>query len=235
MPSAPSDPALTGDTAPEAHTRFPRGLHDLRSTTQCPACFTTLTSQVCADCGLDLGHASAARLATISTEAAAMLERRFSLMADMRARAAAAPVAPVALAPTMPAAPPGAPVASAPTVPAALPRGPVGARPGAAQYRPPRQSSVQVLLLIVGVALVSIAAVFFLVFAFITFGILWRSVIIAAITLSAFGTASVLKRRGLPSTAEGIGAFAVVLLLLDAFAVRANDLFGAASTDGYAY
>ncbi|MCU1424441.1 MAG: hypothetical protein JWM51_732 [Microbacteriaceae bacterium] len=220
MPSAPSDPALTGDTALEAHTRFPRGLHDLRSTTQCPACFTTLTSQVCADCGLDLGHASAARLATISTEAAAMLERRFSLIADMRARAAAAPVAPVA---------------SAPTVPAALARAPVGARSGAAQYRPPRQSSVQVLLLIVGVALVSIAAIFFLVFAFITFGIHWRSVIIAAITLSAFGAASVLKRRGLPSTAEGIGAFAVVLLLLDAFAVRANDLFGAASTDGYAY
>jgi len=39
----------------------------------------------------------------------------------------------------------------------------------------PRRSSVQVILLIVGISLLSVAAVFFLVYAFINFGILGRS------------------------------------------------------------
>ena len=85
------------------------------------------------------------------------------------------------------------------------------------------------LLLLVGVSLLSIATIFFLVYAFITFGLAVRSVIIGAITVAAFAVTSLLGRRGLTATAEGIGCFAVLLIYLDAFAVRANDLFGLAS------
>jgi hypothetical protein len=283
MPTADPDPSLP------ARARFPRSLDDLRSTTQCPACFTRLTAQVCSNCHLDLSGASAARLAIMSTDAAALLEDRISFIGDMRASAAeavreaaaaraqrsaaqaaedraaavaaqaaearaaeaaqaiavraaasaqrsvfAAPVeaAPVAAAPVE-----AAPVAAAaPGFSAAAPPAPpLDPRRGDASEPSPRRSSIQVLLVIVGVSLVSVAAIFFLVFAFINFGILWRSLIIAAITVSAFAIASLLRRKRLPSTAEGIGAFAVVLLLLDAFAVRANDLFGSASSDGYVY
>ncbi|MEO7146834.1 MAG: hypothetical protein ABIW81_04365, partial [Terrimesophilobacter sp.] len=99
----------------------------------------------------------------------------------------------------------------------------------------PRRSSVQVTLLIVGVSLLSIAAIFFLVYAFINFGIVWRSVIIGAITVAAFAVATQLRRRSLSATAEGISAFAVVLIYLDAYALRANDLFGAATADEAVY
>ncbi|WP_411699994.1 SCO7613 C-terminal domain-containing membrane protein, partial [Conyzicola sp.] len=98
-----------------------------------------------------------------------------------------------------------------------------------------RRSSVQVALLIVGVSLVSIAAIYFLVYAFITYGLVWRSVIIGSITVAAFVVASLLRRKRLTSTAEGIGVFAVVLVYLDAFAVRANNLFGADSSDALVY
>ena len=50
----------------------------------------------------------------------------------------------------------------------------------------PRRSSIQVLLLLVGVSLLSIATIFFLVYAFITFGLLTRSIIIGAITIATF-------------------------------------------------
>jgi hypothetical protein len=99
----------------------------------------------------------------------------------------------------------------------------------------PRRSSVQVTLLIVGVSLLSVAAIFFLVYAFINFGIVWRSVIIGAITVAAFVVASLLRRRSLTATAEGIAVFAVVLVYLDAWAIRANDFFGASRADGTLY
>ena len=80
------------------------------------------------------------------------------------------------------------------------------------------------LLLLVGVSLLSIATIFFLVYAFLTYGLITRSIIIGAITIAAFVVTGLLRRRGLAATAEGIGTFAVVLIYLDAFAVRANDL-----------
>ncbi|TFB93791.1 MULTISPECIES: SCO7613 C-terminal domain-containing membrane protein [unclassified Cryobacterium] len=100
---------------------------------------------------------------------------------------------------------------------------------------PPKRSSVQILLLVVGVTLVSVAAIFFLTVAWIFAGLLVRSLIVGAFTAGALVTAAVLKRRGLGVTAEGIGALAVVLVLLDAWSLRQNDLFGlgAAESDGY--
>ena len=210
--------------------RFPRSARDLTSTEQCPACFTTLTAVVCSNCSLDLTSARAVELARVSQSAAALLDTRVELIGRIRfetdeaRRADATAVEPAMVSVAVPL------TASAPPAPPTPP-----AEPRATPAAAPRRSSVQVALLVVGVSLVSIAATFFLVYAFINYGIVWRSVIIGAVTVAAFVVASLLRRRGLASTAEGIAAFAVVLVYLDAFAVRANNLFGAQEADPLGY
>ncbi|CAN5582382.1 hypothetical protein BH10ACT7_BH10ACT7_19590 [soil metagenome] len=219
------------------HVLFPRRPEDLSSTTQCPACFNPLASTLCSVCGLDLSNPLAAELRAASLEGAAALDRRLEIIGRIRfesaqaASAAAAPVAAAAVpASTIPAPPPAPAVAVAATVaPAAAPTTPT---PDAT---PRRHFGVQVILLIVGVALLAIGAIFFLVSAFITFGLVWRSVIILAVTIAAFVGASLLRRRNLVATAEAIAALAVVFVYLDAFALRANDLFGTGSTDALTY
>ena len=228
---------------------FPRSFSDLGSTTQCPACQTALVTTTCRACDLDLTHPSASEIVTLSLDAATLLDRRLAVIGKIRwdtaqARSAAAKAAeehdaaaaeetrthtidaPMPLpriasnASTSPthSAPPEVPAESATTVAPS-----------------PRRSSVQVILLIVGISLLSVAAVFFLVYAFINFGILGRSLIIAAVTVASFVIASSLRRRSLTATAEGIAVLAVVLVYLDAFAIRANDFFGSGGTDGSAF
>ncbi|MET4581791.1 hypothetical protein ABIE21_001281 [Conyzicola nivalis] len=242
--------------------RFPRRPLDLTSTDQCPACFETLDAVICTTCGLDLTGSTAAELAGVSESAAALLDTRVELIGRIRfetaaaARADATAAEPATVSVAVPlfagSAPSRLPVDSSAPVPPTTAAGVSASAPAVAQVSPastrpvaapgtvgtgadPRRSSVQVALLVVGVSLVSIAAVFFLVYAFINYGIVWRSVIIGAVTVAAFVIASVLRRKGLGSTAEGIAAFAVVLVFLDAFAVRANDLFGAQATDALGY
>ena len=84
-------------------------------------------------------------------------------------------------------------------------------------------------------SLLAVGAIFFLVYAFLTFGLAWRSAIIGAVTVAAFAGAWLLRRRRLTATAEAIAALAVVLFYLDAFALRANDLLGTAALDGFLY
>jgi hypothetical protein len=230
---------------------FPRSRADLTSTTQCPACLRVLSRVPCANCGLDLAHPLAAELATVSADAAELLDARVRLIGHIRldtenaARTASpAPIAtpldpPIAVA-SAPGPAPVAPPLPRPTVEPARPLSTGAAPVGPAVQRPgeppvPRRSSVQVVLLIVGVSLVAVAAVFFLVYAFINFGLIWRTAIIGAVTIAAFATATLLRRRALTSTAEGIGALAVVLVYLDAYAIRANDLFATAGSDALAY
>ena len=221
-----ADPHAPGFAEHAGTVLFPRNTADLTSTTQCPACFTPLSGRVCSRCRLDLGSPLAAELATTSADAAALLTRRLELIGHIRydsaRRTVAAPVAPAPVRVPEPVAPSSAP--PAPVVPLQP------ATPAA-----PRRSSVQVILLIVGVSLLSVAAIFFLVYAFITYGIVWRSIIIASITIAAFAAASILRRRKLTATAEGIAVFAIVLVYLDAFAVRANDLFGSGRSDPLVY
>jgi len=203
------------------YVQFPRGPQDF-SPTVCPACFTPRTAAVCPTCHLDLAHPSVAQLDAASAEASAALDRRLELIGRIRFETAQ-PVAPVAA----PAPPAPAPAAAAPTTVSA----PVAAPPA-----PPRRHlGVQVILLIVGVSLLAVGAVFFLVYAFITFGLVWRSIIIGAVTIAAFVGATLLRRRRLAATAEAIAALAVVFVYLDAFAIRANDLFGAEDADGLVY
>lgn len=238
---------------------FPRSPQDLLSTSNCPACFTVLSSTVCAACGLDLGHPDAARLYDASVAAAGALDERLAVIGKIRYETARTP-APAATRDPTPAATPAAVPAAAESVaqitvpavaadaarPVPIPEpamagiAPADSRtgaplPAAPAQAAPRRSSVQVTLLIVGVSLLSVAAIFFLVYAFINFGIIWRSIIIAAITVAAFVGASLLRRRDLTATAEGIAAFAVVLIYLDAYAIRANDFFDSAKANGTVY
>ena len=230
---------------------FPRTPDDLTAVDRCPACLTPTTGPVCASCGLNLAHPAVAELSTLSTDAAALLDRRLDVIGRIRydteqeaeAEAAAASrafvddaiAAPTALRQLQ------GPESSA-QGPESTAQGPVGssrspaAAPGpASPPAAPGRSGIQVLLVVVGISLLSIAAIFFLVYAFITWGLLARSIIIGAITLAAIVSASVLRRRRLPATAEGVSMFAIVLLYLDAFALRGNDMFGAAAADASAY
>ena len=120
-------------------------------------------------------------------------------------------------------------VAGTPGPPPRAPKPPREPRP------PRRRLSVPVLLLIVGVSLVGVAAVFFLVYAWFTWGIAVRALIIGAITVATIAIASLLRRRSLTATAEGIAVLGVILLALDGWAVRANDFFGTAQVQPALY
>jgi len=210
---------------------WPSGLGALTDRAICPACFSRLPGSVCSECGLDLNHPAAEELFSASREATSTLSHRVDIIGRMRfeTNARAAAIAALALA-----------TASGPTLtvaPGAAPPAPPDPRAKPAPAGPARRrvSSVQLALLIVGVSALSVGAIFFLVYAFINFGLGWRSVIIGTITLAAIAGAEWLRRRGLRTTAEGIASFAIVLVYLDAFAIRANNLLGAGTVDGYAF
>jgi hypothetical protein len=236
---------------------FPRGPGDLTSQSSCPACFGLLRGEICPQCGLDLGNPASADLAATSAHAAALLDHRLDIIGRIRfdtaqaiaarrsTAAAFSAVAPVLSSPTFDAVTAGAPLAETWAVPSGA-GVPAGAVPPGASLPPaspappalpaaPRRSSVQVILLVVGISLLSVAAIFFLVYAFINFGILGRSLIIGAITIAAFAVASLLRRRHLTATAEGIATLAAVLAYLDVYALRANDFFGLGASSGELY
>jgi hypothetical protein len=99
----------------------------------------------------------------------------------------------------------------------------------------PRRSGIQISLIIVGISLLSVFAVFGLVYAFVTFGSTVRMAIIVGGTLATMVAAGVLARRGLTATAEGIAALGTVMLVLDAWALRLNDPSGLGATNEAAY
>jgi hypothetical protein len=232
-----SEPRSTGKLV------WPRTTDDLVNRALCPACFQTLYGVRCAVCGLDLSSPLAAELLRASTDAAELLTRRGRLIAQMRATTSAAAAVPVASAAPVPAAAAAAPI-SAPTVvpPVVAPAQTFAAPPAAppvaassAEPAKPRRSSVQMLLLIVGVSLVAVALVFFLIVAWFVAGLAFRAVIVAAITVLVFGAVSILDRFRLHSTAQGVSVLAVLLVYLDIWAVQANDLFGAGGVDSAQY
>ncbi|MBC7590446.1 MAG: hypothetical protein H7226_05290, partial [Salinibacterium sp.] len=212
--------------------RFPRGTHDLSSEV-CPACLVERVGALCASCGLDLKSPFIVELDSSSMDVSAALDRRLELIGRIRRESAAASVLATAAEP-LPVQVPSLVQVATPAVAAAVAAAPVVTTPEA-PTEPRRHLGVQVVLLIVGVSLLSIGAIFFLVYAFITFGLVWRSVIILAVTVAAIVAATLLKRRKLRATAEAIAALGIVFVYLDVFAVRANDLFAAASADGLIY
>jgi hypothetical protein len=219
--------------------RFPRAPADLRSTTTCPACFAGLRSTTCGTCGLDLTHPATAELAALSTRIADDLDARADLVGRIRREtaeraAAGAAAAPPAAAAPAPAAPAPAAVGTAPPVPPAAPApapAPSSTTPAAAATGPAgnRRSSIQIALVVVGISLLAVFAVFGLVYAFVTYGETVRMLIIGAGTLATLAAAAVLSRRGLTATAEGIAALGTIVLVLDAWALRLNDPAGLGS------
>lgn len=128
-----------------------------------------------------------------------------------------------------------APVAAgAPTTPA-TPAGPTVPPPTPGEPARPRRSGVQVFLLSIGVVLLAVAAAFFLTVAWVSGGLVLRSIIVGAATAGVIVTASVLRRRRLTATAEGIALLGIALVALDVWAVRANDLAGASEVDARVY
>lgn len=229
--------------------RWPESPDVLIDTARCPACFTPVTSARCSECDLELTDA---RLSTVLLLArkvhTAELARRRTLR-DVRtaqrqdaverdaerALRAAAPAS-VALVSDAPLQTPAVAATSAPAVPS-----PAASRPAPAPATPSRPArvrpriSVPVLLLVIGVCLVGIAAIFFLTVAWFVASIEVRALIIGGVTALTLVTASVLRRRRLGATAEAIAVIGVVLLALDAWAVRANGLLGAETLSATLY
>ncbi|MFD7757134.1 hypothetical protein ACFV5F_34095, partial [Streptomyces sp. NPDC059757] len=108
---------------------------------------------------------------------------------------------------TPPVAPPGrqSPAAFTPSSPSAAPV-------------PPR--SAQNVLLTLGGLLLTIAAIAFTLVSWGQMGIGGRSAVLALVTVATLAAPAVLLRRGLSSTAESLGALALVLMVLDAYALH---------------
>jgi len=162
----------------------------------CPSCAARLPSKPdrCATCGLPLQGPYAAQLWQASAAAARLLAERRALIAALRAT---------------PLKPPPAPVA---------PADPTSAR---AEWTTRR---VQNLLLTLGVLLLSTAAVIFTAVAWGDLGVGGRGAVLAGMTAFAAAAAVVSRRRALTATAEAVGALAVGLLLLDAYALWRLDV-----------
>lgn len=223
---------------PGGDSRFPRSLDDLTDTGRCPACFAPLTSPVCGACGLDLRHPAAYELVAVSQQSADALVARAGLIDRIRAEMPAAATMPAPPPPTSAAAPPAPsmqPATVAPTAPRVAPMPTPHAPAPVAESARTDRSSVQLVLLIAGVSLLSVAAIFFLVYAFFTYGIVWQSVIVGTLTLASIATAQLLAHRRLRATGEGLAVFATVLVLLDVWAIRQNDLLGAKTVDASLY
>ncbi|MFJ5045980.1 SCO7613 C-terminal domain-containing membrane protein [Streptomyces sp. NPDC088719] len=141
-------------------------------------------------------------LAELDARRAQLLTRRTWLLAALRPPA---PTAAPGWNPSGWGAPPGAP---------AQPWGQVPKQPSA-----PR--SAQNVLLTLGGLLLAVAAVAFTLVSWGSMGIGGRSAVLAAVTLGAMAAPAVLLRRGLAATAEALAALALVLTLLDVYAVHA--------------
>ncbi|MFH9267288.1 SCO7613 C-terminal domain-containing membrane protein [Streptomyces sp. NPDC017546] len=156
-------------------------------------------------------------LAELDARRAQLLTRRAWLLAALR------PPAPTAAPGWNPSAW-GAPAPGRPGAPA-QPWGYVPKQPSA-----PR--SAQHVLLTLGGLLLAVAAVAFTLVSWGSMGIGGRAAVLAAATLGALAAPAVLLRRGLAATAEALAALALVLTLLDVYAVHA---VAAPDTDGLGF
>ncbi|NBM16417.1 SCO7613 C-terminal domain-containing membrane protein [Streptomyces sp. GC420] len=108
--------------------------------------------------------------------------------------------------------------------------------PPAAAVAPPARRrggpDVQNLLLTLGGVLLAVAAIAFTVVSWGHLGIAGRAAVLGVLSLAALSVPALLLRRGLRSTAESVGALALVLTVLDAYALHRLAL---PDTDGTAY
>ncbi|MGW2280940.1 SCO7613 C-terminal domain-containing membrane protein [Streptomyces sp. NPDC001770] len=98
--------------------------------------------------------------------------------------------------------------------------------------RTPSGRGAQNVLLALGGLLLAVAAIAFTLLSWGSMGIGGRSAVLATVTAAALVAPVLLRQRGLRATAESLGAFGLVLTLLDAYALHAVALPG---TGGAAY
>ncbi|MCT4356763.1 DUF2339 domain-containing protein [Streptomyces sp. Je 1-79] len=97
---------------------------------------------------------------------------------------------------------------------------PAPARPGARPVADSTPRSAQNVLLTLGGVLLTIAALAFTLVSWGSMGIGGRAAVLAVVTSAALTVPAVLLRRGLGSTAEAVAALGLVLMVLDAYALR---------------
>ncbi|WPR54151.1 hypothetical protein SJI45_27210 [Streptomyces sp. S399] len=102
------------------------------------------------------------------------------------------------------------------------------AGPGTASGSP----GAQHVLLVLGGLLLAVAAIAFTLFSWGEMGIAGRATVLAAVTAAALAAPVPLLRRGLVATAESVAAVALLLTVLDAYALRAAVV---PETDGAGY
>ncbi|WP_156366165.1 SCO7613 C-terminal domain-containing membrane protein [Agreia sp. Leaf335] len=233
-----TDPAPASVPSPEAAwPSTPLAFSDMGL---CPRCFAVLGSSRCHACGLELNVPLAAELIAASNTIVDVERRRRDLIdrmwneqlagqADERITQVAStlelpqPAAP----PTSADHTPDAASAAAATVPS--PPFPHPAPAVALTDRGPRRSGVQVFLLVTGIVLLSVFALFFVTVAYLFATVEVRVVVTALAGVVVFGVAWLLRRRRLPATAEGMGVTGAVILIGVLVFVRGAELFGSPS------
>ncbi|MDL9980520.1 SCO7613 C-terminal domain-containing membrane protein [Microbacterium sp. ASV49] len=260
-----SDPRTVHLDDPDVGPPWPPDPAAFVDTSRCPACFTAITGARCTACGLDLTMPQLAevldigrRFEELATERAALIsalraeqasaERAARVAEDARRLAEAAREADeraaleraraerdreaaraVAAADELP------PASSLPmTAAAAETTMPPATDTGTARALAHR-FSMQFTILGVGVILTSVGAIVFLFWAYLVVGLEVRSMIIAGASVGVLALAWFLRRRGLVLTGEGVGVVAIILLMLDAWIIRANQAFGTEAIPQLAY
>ncbi|NHC43867.1 SCO7613 C-terminal domain-containing membrane protein [Motilibacter aurantiacus] len=202
---------------------------------RCPECAAGLPAGLsrCPRCGLPLAGDAAVRVWELSLRAAAVLTARRDAIAELRHVGLPAPAT-------------STPVTSppAPATPAHVPApvaewaGPGLGSPPGAPPRPVREPSgrgVQQLLVGLGALLLAVAAVIFAVVSWDLVGVGGRGLILAGTTAAAVAVAELARARRLPATAEALGAVAVVMAVLDAWAAYRVGLLGVDAVPGARY
>lgn len=185
---------------------------------KCPHCNSGVSEADarCANCGIDLQSPKARRLAEISTSVTRLEAEGRSLAAELRNEAIAYFAAQAA---------PARPLPQADAVPQFVPD----------SMGETKATSVRDLLLWLGAALCSIAALLFVAVAWDRLGLGGRVAIMATVTvLTAIG-AHVVYRRGLKATGEALMTTALVFALIDVGAAHSLDLAGLGSVVAWLY
>ena len=173
--------------------------------TRCPDCRGTLAGTgTCPACRLPLSGPAAERLWQVDTELLRLEQVRGDLVRE-RAELIAT-------------------LRGAAAAPA------VGAQAPGQEWSAKR---VQDLLLVLGGLLLAGAAVVFAAVTYERLGATGRALVLVALTLAAAAAAPRLRARGLRSTAEAVGAVALVLAALDAYGLRTLGL--AQDSDALSY
>lgn len=210
---------------------------------RCPWCsFGPVAAPLCPACGFDFRCAEAGEAWRASEQAVGALQRRAELLqlahqrgqalllqqreAVARAHAVAAKASHAQGRPPHPAPQATVPQSGAPPHQHPTPRAhPTPAHTPVAPVPPaPKRSAVQILMLVLGIALLSVASIVFLIFAWVIAGVVGRTIVVGFLTLTVLVLSAVLARGKLRGTAEGLAVLGSVLLLLDCWGMQSEDL-----------